>query len=133
MSWYFERRLFAHPVRNIPTTKVVTLVDMFMGNLTRMNVRRSAVIHLGPGSNATMAANQLPSSTLYSLLAMDDLFKDLDETLSALEQTPDNVALLRNQLRLMKELSMDTEYLDTLLRLSSLVMLDEGGMTSRSS
>jgi hypothetical protein len=57
---------------------------------------------------------------------MDDLFKDLDETLSALEQTPDNVALLRNQLRLMKELSMDTEYLDTLLRLSSLVMLDEG-------
>ena len=78
-------------------------------------------------------SNQLSFSTLYSLLAMDDLFRDLDETLSALEQTPDNVALLRNQLRLMKELSMDTEYLDTLLRLSSLVMLDEGGMTSRSS
>lgn len=57
---------------------------------------------------------------------MDDLIKELDETLSLLEKSPDNVGLIRKQARVLKELSMDAEYLDTVLRLSTLVMLDEG-------
>jgi hypothetical protein len=54
----------------------------------------------------------------------------LSECLAQLEETPDNVPLLRRSIGHMKTLGLDAEYLETTQRLSKLIMLDEGASTA---
>ena len=49
----------------------------------------------------------------------------LSECLAQLEETPDNLPILRRSIGHMKTLGLDAEYLDTMQRLSKLIMLDE--------
>ena len=49
----------------------------------------------------------------------------LSETLAQLEETPDNVPLLRRSIGHMRTLGLDAELLETTQRLSKLIMLDE--------
>lgn len=67
----------------------------------------------------------LPSLLVLHTLAAMETLSSLDTVLSSLENDPCNVRLITQQCQLLKELSMSAEYIDTLLRLSSLVMLDE--------
>ncbi|WVW84930.1 hypothetical protein I302_106966 [Kwoniella bestiolae CBS 10118] len=55
----------------------------------------------------------------------EDTLTALSQVLLDLEQHPDNVILIRNQIRLMLVLGMTAEVLDAYDRLSSLIMLDE--------
>ena len=50
----------------------------------------------------------------------------LTTVIEQLEQAPDNVPLIRQQISLMSSLGMEQEVVDATLRLASLVMLDEG-------
>ena len=52
----------------------------------------------------------------------------LSSVLSQLETSPDNVPLIKRQIRLMKELQMSAEVLQATEGLASLVMLSEGGL-----
>nr|XP_031864419.1 uncharacterized protein CI109_000333 [Kwoniella shandongensis]KAA5531491.1 hypothetical protein CI109_000333 [Kwoniella shandongensis] len=56
---------------------------------------------------------------------VEDLLSELTRLLADLEKTPDNVQLLRRQIRLMEQLGMTAEVLDAYGRLSSLVMLSD--------
>jgi hypothetical protein len=62
----------------------------------------------------------------------DQLASDLSDVLTALEVAPDNVSLLQRQIDIMRTLGMADEVLDTIARLSTLVMLDEGTQQSAS-
>lgn len=55
----------------------------------------------------------------------DALADELSGIITALESTPDNVGLLRREIAIMRELEMTPEALDTTLRLSALVMVEE--------
>jgi hypothetical protein len=57
---------------------------------------------------------------------LDALADELQDIIVALESTPDNVGLLKRQIRLMRGLDMKLEAIDYTLRLSALVMLDDG-------
>lgn len=56
----------------------------------------------------------------------DALADELSGIITALETTPDNVGLLRREIEIMRQLDMMPEALDATLRLSSLVMIEEG-------
>lgn len=56
----------------------------------------------------------------------DAMVNELGELLAQLEDQPENIPLLRHQIRLMKQLDMIAQVLDCVIRLSSLVMLSEG-------
>jgi hypothetical protein len=53
--------------------------------------------------------------------------EQLGTVLAELEIKPDSIPLLQQQVSLMKTLSMTSEVLDCISRLSSLVMLSPGG------
>jgi hypothetical protein len=55
----------------------------------------------------------------------DALADELSGIITALESTPDNVGLLRREIAIMRELEMMPEAIDTTLRLSALVMVEE--------
>jgi hypothetical protein len=55
----------------------------------------------------------------------DALADELSGIITALESTPDNVGLLRREITIMRELEMMPEAMDTTLRLSALVMVEE--------
>jgi len=55
----------------------------------------------------------------------DALADELSGIITALEATPDNVGLLRREIFIMRELEMMPEAIDTTLRLSALVMVEE--------
>jgi hypothetical protein len=57
---------------------------------------------------------------------LDALADELQDIIVALESTPDNVGLLKRQIKLMRGLDMKLEAIDYTLRLSALVMLDDG-------
>ena len=59
--------------------------------------------------------------------ATDTALDELGDVLTRLEDQPENVPLLRRQIRLMHQLGMEPEWLESTLRLSCLVMLNEGG------
>jgi hypothetical protein len=59
-------------------------------------------------------------------IIMDATVNELTELLVRIESEPDNVSLLQKQVRLMQQLGMTREAHDSLMKLSSLVMLDEG-------
>ena len=61
---------------------------------------------------------------------MDAAVNELSEIITQLEEEPENVPLLRRQIRIMQRLDMP-ESLEAILRLSSLVMLNEGGHQRR--
>lgn len=62
---------------------------------------------------------------------MDGAVDELGDILAQLEQDPENVPLIRRQIRLMDQLGMTAELQDSVLRLSSLVMIGEGESTER--
>lgn len=62
----------------------------------------------------------------------DALADELSGIITALESTPDNVGLLRRQIEIMRELEMTPEALDTTLRLSALVMVEDCKALARS-
>lgn len=55
--------------------------------------------------------------------------ESLADVLEQLEATPDNVPSIRRQIALMRELGMTDEVQATVLKLASLIMLDEGEST----
>jgi hypothetical protein len=76
-----------------------------------------------------------PSITLFSSpanhITMSDIDPDaladeLSGIITALETTPDNVGLIKREIEIMRQLEMMPEALDTILRLSTLVMIEEG-------
>jgi hypothetical protein len=56
----------------------------------------------------------------------DALADELSGIITALETTPDNVGLIKREIEIMRQLEMMPEALDTILRLSTLVMIEEG-------
>ncbi len=64
-------------------------------------------------------------------VSMDGAVDELGDILAQLEQDPENVPLIRRQIRLMDQLGMTAELQDSVLRLSSLVMIGEGESTER--
>ena len=59
-------------------------------------------------------------------MAQEAALTALSETLAQLEDTPDNVPLIRRCLGHMRTLGLDAEFLETTQKLSGLIMLDEG-------
>jgi hypothetical protein len=72
---------------------------------------------LPPDSQAVLAADHVPD---------DAALEHLADVLEQLEANPDNVPLIRRQIALMRELGMTGEVQATVLKLASLIMLDEG-------
>lgn len=64
-------------------------------------------------------------------VSMDGAVDELGDILAQLDQDPENVPLIRRQIRLMDQLGMTAELQDSVLRLSSLVMIGEGESTER--
>jgi hypothetical protein len=67
----------------------------------------------------------LHTSLTITMTDPDALAEELSNIITALESTPDNVGLLRREMAIMRELEMTPEALDTTLRLSALVMVEE--------
>lgn len=83
----------------------------------------------------SLSFNPLDTATRMSADQVTDpgqLASDLSDVLTALEAAPDNVSLLQRQIDIMRTLGMADEVLDTIARLSTLVMLDEGTQRSAS-
>lgn len=57
---------------------------------------------------------------------MERAIADLGELLERLETNPDNIPFLRRQVDLMRKLQMTDEVLQTVMKMSALVMLSEG-------
>jgi hypothetical protein len=74
----------------------------------------------GPDPQAVLAAGHVPD---------DAALESLADVLEQLEATPDNVPSIRRQIALMRELGMADEVQATVLKLASLIMLDEGEST----
>jgi len=61
----------------------------------------------------------------------DALADELSGIITALESTPDNVGLLRREIAILRELEMTPEALETTLRLSALVMVEDRKLHSK--
>lgn len=75
-------------------------------------------------------AVEAPAENAKEAREMERAIADLGELLERLETNPDNIPFLRRQVDLMRKLQMTDEVLQTVKKISSLVVLSEG--TSRS-